>query len=138
MHDFLARFAGNHWRSRFWAGGQQSWTGLVGAGMIWGYRSPVDTKRKITRNGNNFSKSGEPREQEETVAQHVCQNLNEPGLDCKPGSLHETYNKCYRKQPGGLYNRASVYHSVQQELDVVFPPQIHDIFYAAVITTSTP
>ncbi|MFM0350338.1 hypothetical protein [Paraburkholderia sp. RL17-347-BIC-D] len=138
LHDFLERFAGNHWRSRFWTGPQQSWTGVVGAGMMWAYHSLVDSQRKITRNGNNHSKSGDLAEQEETVTQHVCKNLNEHGLDCKPGSLYETYLECYMKQPAGLYQRVTVYHALQQELDAVLPTQIHDATYLGVITTSTP
>lgn len=138
LHDFLERFAGNHWRSRFWTGPQQSWTGVVGAGMMWAYRSLVNPQCKITRNGNNYSKSGEPVMQEETIAQHICQNLNEHGLDCKPGSLYETYLECYMKQPAGLYHRATVYHALQQELDVVCPAQLYDVTYLGFITTSTP
>lgn len=137
LHDFLKRFAENHWRSRFWTGPQQSWTGVVGAGMIWAYHSLVDSQRKITRNGNNYSKSSEPVVREETVAESVCQNLNEHGLDCKPNSLYETYLEHYMKRPTGLYHRATVYHAAQQKLDVVFPMQNHDVTYLRVITTST-
>lgn len=138
LHDFLERFAGNHWRSRFWTGPQQSWTGVVGAGMIWAYHSLVDSKRKITRNGNNYSKSDAPVVQEETVTQRICKDLKEHGLDCRPGSLYETYVECYLKQPAGLYHRATFYHAVQQELDVVFPVWLNDVFYPGVITTSAP
>ncbi|WP_186249435.1 hypothetical protein [Burkholderia gladioli] len=138
MHEFLERFAENHWRSRFWTGPQQSWTGVVGAGMIWAYHSLVDSQRKITRNGNNYSKSGEPVAQEQTVAQHICKNLNEHGLDCRPGSLYETFTECYMNEPAGLYHRVTVYHALQQELDAVFPMQIYDAAYLGVITTSTP
>ena len=138
LHDFLERFAENHWRSRFWTGPQQSWTGVVGAGMMWAYHSLVDSQRKITRNGNNHSKSGEPVVQEETVAQYICQNLNEHGLDCKPGSLYETFRESYMNDPAGLYRRVTVYHALQQELDVVFPTQTYDVAYLGVITTTTP
>lgn len=137
LHDFLERFAGNHWRSRFWTGPQQSWTGVIGAGMMWASHSLVDPERKMTRNGNNYSKSGEPVVQEQTVAQRICQNLNEHGLDCRPGSLYEAYLESYMKRPAGLYHRATVYHAWQQELDVVFPAQICDIPYLGIITTST-
>lgn len=138
LHDFLKNFAENHWRSRFWTGPQQSWTGVVGAGMMWLYHSLVDSRLKITRNGNNYSKYNEPVMQEETVAQYTCHNLNQHGLDCKPGSLYETYLERYMKQPGGLYHRATVYHAWQQEVDIVFSPQIYDVLYLGVITTSTP
>lgn len=138
LHEFLERFAENHWRSRFWTGPQQSWTGVVGAGMMWAYHSLVDPQCKITRNGNNYSKSGEPVVQEKTVAQHICKNLNEHGLDCRPGSLYETFRECYMNEPAGLYHRVTVYHALQQELDVVFPMQIYDAAYLGVITTSTP
>lgn len=138
LHDFLEHFAENHWRSRFWTGPQQSWTGVVGAGMIWWYHSLVDSRLKITRNGNNYSKYGEPVMQKETVAQSICQNLNEHGLDCKPGSLYETYLECYMKQPAGLYHRATVYQAWQQEFDVVFPPEIYDLAYLGIIITPTP
>lgn len=138
LHDFLERFAGKHWRSRFWTGPQQSWAGVVGAGMICAYHSLVNSQHKITRNGNNHSKSNVPVMQEETVAQHICQNLNEHGLDCKPGSLYETYKECYEKKSGGLYHRVKVYRALQLELDLVFPAQVHDIIYIGVITTTTP
>lgn len=137
LHDFLGRFAGHHWRSRFWTGPQHSWTGVIGAGMMWAYRSLVDPERKMTRNGNDYSKSREPVVREETVAQYICRNLNEHGLDCKPGSLYETYLECYMKRPAGLYHRATVYHALQQELDVVFPTQTYDVAYLGVITTTT-
>ncbi|WP_279612855.1 hypothetical protein [Burkholderia vietnamiensis] len=41
-------------------------------------------------------------------------------------------------EPAGLYHRVTVYHALQQELDVVFPMQIYDAAYLGVITTSTP
>ncbi len=96
----------------------------------------MDPHRKITRNGNNYSKSDEPVVQVETVAQHICQNLNEHGLDCKPGSLYETYRECYMTQPAGLYHRATVYQALQQEFDVVYPARLHDVAYLGVITTT--
>lgn len=138
LHGFLERFAENHWRSRFWTGPQQSWTGVVGAGMILAYHSLVDSQSKITRNGNNYSKTCGPVVQEVTVAQRVCQNLNEHGLECRPASLYETYVECYMKQPAGLYHRATIYHKVQQQLGVVFPAQGHDVVYLGVIATSSP
>ena len=137
IHAFLERFAENHLRSRFWNGPQQSWTGVVGAGMIRVYHSLVDPQRKITRNGNNYSKSGDPVVQEDTVAQYICQNLKEHGLDCRPGSLYETYIESYMKHPAGLYHRATVYHALHQEFDVVYPAQFYDVTYLGVITTTT-
>lgn len=138
LHDFLERFAEGHWRSRFWTGPQQSWVGVVGAGMIWGYHSLADPQRKITRNCNNYSKADKAQAQEETVAQQVCQNLNEHGLDCKPGSLYEAYLERYMKKPAGLYHRVVAYHASQQALDVVFPAQVFDVTYLGTITASTP
>lgn len=79
------------------------------------------------RNGNNYSNSDETVVQEETVAQYICQNLSERGLDCKPGSLYETYLECYMKQPAGLHHRAIVYKALLQEFDVVYSARFHDI-----------
>lgn len=137
LHDFLGRFARKHWRSRFWTGSQRSWVGVVGAGMIWDYHSLVDPKRKITRNGNDYCKSDKTDTREKTVAELICQKLNEHGFECRAGSLYETYLERYRKQPGGLFKRATVYHSLQQKMDVVFPAWCYDPFYSGVITTST-
>lgn len=137
LHEFLERFAENHWRSRFWTGPQHSWTGMVGAGMMWSYHSLVDPQRKITRNGNNYRKSGEQVEQEETVAQLVCQSLNAHGLDCRPGSLYETYLGCYMKKPAGLYHRATIYHELQQKFDVVLSAKSHDIIYLSTVIIPT-
>ena len=136
LHGFLERYAENHWHSRFWTGPQQSWTGVIGAGMMWFYHSQIDKKRKITRNGNNYSNSNKSIELVDTVAQRVCNSLNAHGLDSRPTSLYETYLNCYMKQPAGLYHRATVYHLLQQRMDVVFPAQCHDVAYLAVITTS--
>lgn len=138
LHEFLELFAKNHWRSRFWTGSQHSLIGVIGAGMICGYHSLADSDRKITRNGNNYSKSDEPANEQDTVAELVCRNLDEHGLDCRPGSLYETYIDCYMKQPAGLYHRAMVYHALQQQLDVVFPAHFYDSAYMGVITASTP
>lgn len=138
LHEFLEYFASNHLRSRFWTGPQHSWTGVVGSGMIRTYHSLVDPQRRLTRNGNNYSTSGKPPVHDETVAQHICQNLNEHGLDCRPGSLYETYIERYMKQPAGLYYRATIYHQLLQEFDVVFPVQMFDVAYTAVITTTDP
>lgn len=138
LHGFLEHFARAHRRSRFWTGPQQSWTGVVGAGLMLCYHLMKDPNRKITRNGNNHSKSDKPAAAEETVAQHICDVLNEHGLDCRPGSLYETFVGCYMKQPAGLYHRATVYLELQQKFDVVFPAHFFDPAYAGVITTSTP
>ncbi|MFZ4874533.1 hypothetical protein ACL9RI_05590 [Janthinobacterium sp. Mn2066] len=138
LHGFLERYAENHWHSRFWTGPQQSWTGVIGAGIIWAHHSQVNPQRKITRNGNNYSKSGEAVKQDDTVAQHVCSVLNAHGLDSRPASLYETYLNCYMKRPAGLYQRATVYHAMQQHFDVVPPAQYHDIAYLAVITGASP
>lgn len=138
LHEFLDQFAENHRRSRFWAGPQQSWAGVVGAGMIWFYHLNIDPGRKITRNGNNHSKSDVLVEQEETVAHIICRSLNDSGLDCRPGSLYETFHQTYMKEPDGLYHRASVYHAVQQKFDVVLPAYFLDATYSGVVTTTTP
>lgn len=138
LHEFLGLFARKHWRSRFWTGSQRSWTGIVGAGMIWTYHSLVDPKRKITRNSNDYCKYGKTDVHENTVADLICEKLKEYGLECRAGSLYETYLERYRKQPGGLFHRATVYHALQQKLDVVFPAWCYDPCYSGVVTTSTP
>lgn len=138
LHDVLERFADNHRRSRFWTGPQQSWAGVVGAGMLRLYHANVDPLRKITRNGNNHSKSDARTEPEETVAQLICRLLHDFGLVCRPGSLYETYLQSYLKKPDGLYPRATLYHALQQEFDVVYPAHVFDATYSGVVTTSTP
>lgn len=138
LHHFLKHFAGNHLRSRFWIGHQHSWTGVVGAGMIRVYHELVDKKRRITRNGNNYSKSDKTIVPEESVAERICKNLKEYGLVCRPNSLYETYIEHYMKQPDGLYHKANMYHSQLRDFDVVFPPYIHDVLYLGIITTTTP
>jgi len=137
LHGFLGRFAKKHWRSRFWTGSQRSWTGVVGAGMICAYHYLVDPKRKITRNGNDYCKSVKTDVREKTVAELICQKINEHGLECRAGSLYETYLKRYRSQSGGLFKRATLYHTAQQKMNCVQPAWKYDLLYPAVITTTT-
>jgi len=137
LHDFLDAFARKHWRSRFWTASQRSWTGVIGAGMIRAYHSLVDPDRKITRNGNNYSKY-DNNCSERSVAELVCDQLKKYGLACTAGSLYETYLERYMKQPGGLFHRVAVYHALQQKMDVVFPAWIPDPCYTGSIKITTP
>lgn len=138
LHDFLQRYAENHWHSRFWTGPQQSWTGVIGAGMIWAYHVLIDPQAKITCNGNHYKKPDKQVEQKETVAQRVCGTLDAYGLDSRPGPLYESYLNCYMKRPAGLYHRMTFYHALQQHVDLAFPVQFQDIAYLPIITTSSP
>lgn len=138
LHDVLERFAGQHRRSRFWTGPQHSWAGIVGSGMIFACHSLVDSQLKITRSGNNYSKTDKPLVQEDTVAQRICMQLNANGLVCRPASLYETYIESYMKRPSGLYHRAEVYLNLIREQDTVYPAWFHDITYLSFVVGSTP
>ena len=138
LHQFLEKVANLQQRSRFWTGGQHSWCGVIGAGMIWAYRTLVDSEKKITQNGNDYTRSGTSSAKKETVAEDMCRVLREHGFTHTPGSLYETLKNYYLKEPDGLYPRAQLYHRLQQQFDVVFPAYINDIFYLGGIVVTSP
>ncbi|WP_198406362.1 hypothetical protein [Delftia acidovorans] len=138
LHNFLCRFAARHKRSRFWTGSQHSWVGILGSGMIHLYHSIIDPQRKITHNGNNYSKSKQIIVKEDTVAQIICQNLSDQGFDSRPGSLYEAYRESFIKMPGGLFSRANNYIRIQNIFNIIYSIDMIDSTYYGHIVRNTP
>lgn len=138
LHDFLSRFSARHKRSRFWTASQHSWVGVLGASMIHLYHSIIDSRRKITRNGNNYSKSDQAAVHEETVAQIVSRYLSKNGFDSRPSSIYETYKEKFIKKPDGLFFRAKGYINITNNLNVVFPIDLGDSIYYGFVVRNTP